>query len=234
MKKSFLVLALLIAAVSVNAQTVEEIVKKNSVATGYDVLSKATSLYVEGRISQMGTELPLTIYVKQPDKIKVIMSYNGMEIITMYDGEKGYMINPLSGSFEPTEIPADQIESIKKNNMLLNPIEIALNENRLQYLGDEDVDSKPAYKLMASNGEKEPVYYFIDKENGLLVKTSTKVSQMGQEMTIDTYNSDFSDNNGYKFPKVSRSLANGTMEAAVIYYDKIEVNSNIEDSVFTL
>jgi len=233
MKKSFLVLSLLISVVAVNAQTVAEIVAKNSTATGYDKLAKATTIIIEGKMSQMGTDMPLVLYLKQPDKIKMTMTYNGMDIVTVYDGEKGYMINPLMGSFEPTEIPAEQLGDIKKNNMFVNELQTLLDENKLQLVGEEDVDGKPAYKIEASGSEK-PVYYFIDKENGLLVKKSATVNQMGQEMTVDVFNKEFADIDGVKFPKVATSIVNGSIEAGTMTYDKIELNTPIEDSVFKL
>lgn len=234
MKKSFLVLSLLFAVVAVNAQTVEEIIKKNSVATGYDKLANAQTIFVEGRMSQMGTDMPLTIYVKRPDLVKSVITYNGMEIVTAYDGEKGYMINPMTGSYDPQEIPAEQLGEIKKNNMFNNPLQSLFEENKLQLIGDEDVDGKATYKVMATMGEEKPVYYNFDKTTFMLVKTTTTVSQMGQEMTVEAFYKEYVMIDGYNFPKVTTSLVNGTIEAGSVYFDKIEVNTPIEDSVFKI
>lgn len=234
MKKTFLVLTLIFSVLAVNAQTVQEIISKNNAATGYDKLAKSSTIYIEGKMSQMGTEIPLTMYVKQPGKIKMVMTYNGMDIITLYDGEKGYMVNPLSGSFEATEIPAESLDEIKKNDMFKNQLQTLLDQNQLQYVGDEDVDGKSAYKLMSSVEGKKPVYYFIDKESNLLVKTTTTVEQMGQEMTVDAYPKEYTDINGVKFPKVTTSVVNGMMEMGSMVFDVIEIDKPIEDSVFTI
>ena len=70
------------------------------------------TVYMEGKVSQMGTEMPMIISVKKPDKVKVVITYSGMDIITTFDGEKGYMVNPLAGMTEPVEIPAEQLASV--------------------------------------------------------------------------------------------------------------------------
>ena len=36
--------------------------------------------------------------MKNPNKIKVAYSFNGQEMVSVFDGEKGYMINPMTGS----------------------------------------------------------------------------------------------------------------------------------------
>ncbi len=104
MKKSIILLVSLLVASVCTAQTLDEIVNKYYAANGTEVLEKATTLYMEGHMSQMGMEMPMTITVKKPNKVRVVITFSGMEIITTFDGEKGYMVNPLSGAAEPVEI----------------------------------------------------------------------------------------------------------------------------------
>ncbi|MCK7533664.1 MAG: hypothetical protein MZV63_22850 [Marinilabiliales bacterium] len=47
----------------------------------------------------------------------MVITYSGMEIITTFDGEKGYMVNPLAGMAEPMEIPAEQLSGVQEYNM---------------------------------------------------------------------------------------------------------------------
>ena len=74
---------------------------------------------------------------------------------------------------------------------------------------------------------------FIDKDSYLLVKTITKVDQMGNVMDVESVMTDYVDNNGVVMPKKTTASANG-MEAAVITFDKIEVNVPVDDSVFEI
>lgn len=234
MKKSFLVLTLLLMAVALNAQTLEEIVKKNCLANGTDKLQNATTIYLEGKMSQMGTEISMIMISKKPDLVKMVMSVNGMDIVTAFDGEKGWMINPMSGSFEATEIPAEQLDQIKGKNMFRNELQEQFDKGLLQLVGEENVNDKPAFKIsVTSSASEKPTYLFIDKESSLLVKTTSTVNQMGQEMTVDAVITEYADVNGVKFPKVTETYINGT-DAGSLVFDKIELDKVIEDSEFKI
>ncbi len=104
---------------------------------------------------------------------------------------------------------------------------------KLTLEGEESVNGKPAFKVKATLEGANPVYMFIDKDSYLLVKTSMTVEQMGTTMNVDSFMTDYVENNGVVMPKKTTASANG-MEAAVIIFDKIEVNVPIEDSVFKL
>ena len=65
----------------------------------------------------------------------------------------------------------------------------------------------------------------------MLVKMTTVADQGGTSMDVETYLSDYVDIDGVIMPKKTTAMTNG-MEAAVITFDKIEVNIPIEDSVF--
>jgi len=233
MKKLIILLPLLFIVSVISAQTLEEIIKKNFSAGGGENLAKAKTLYIEGKANQMGMEMPMTMYMKQVDKIKIVITYNGMEIVTLFDGVKGYMVNPMTGSSEPVELPADQLGSIKNNNMFRHQLSENLKEGKLSMIGTEDVNGKPAFKIMASVEGGSPIYYFIDKESYMLVKNATTVTQMGQEMEVESIIKEYVDINGVKFPKVTISMVNG-MEAASIVLDKIELDKEIDDSVFAV
>jgi hypothetical protein len=67
----------------------------------------------------------------------------------------------------------------------------------------------------------------------LTVKTVTTVEQMGQEMTVESLIEGYMDVNGIKFPKVI-SQNSGGMELAKITFNKIELDKDIDDSVFVI
>lgn len=94
------------------------------------------------------------------------------------------------------------------------------------------MNDKPAFKLKANVGSS-PIYMFLDKGSYMLVKTSVTVDQMGTSMNVDSYMTDYVEIDGVVISKKTTAMANG-MEAAVITYDKIEVNIPMEDSVFKI
>jgi zinc protease len=230
MKKLLSVIAGLFAVAVLNAQSLDEIVKNYTVAMKSDILAGITSIKITGKISAMGMEMPMVMFMKNPNKIKVINSINGQDMVSVFDGEKGYMINPMMGSGNPVELTGDQLKQVQNSNAFRNELLNRFKNGQLTLEGQENVKDKPAFKLKANVG-KSPIYMFLDKGSYLLVKTTTTVDQMGTSMNIDSYMTDYVDINGVIMPKKTIAMANG-MEAAVITFDKIEVNIPMDDSVF--
>jgi len=233
MKKLILIITAIFTLTAVNAQSLEDIVKKYSSAIKADQLASVNTIKITGKMSAMGMEMPMTMYMKNPDKIKVVYSFNGQEMVSAYDGEKGFMVNPMTGSTTPVELTPDQLKQVQTNNVFRNEMLNYFKNGKLTLEGEESVKGKPAFKVKASPEGANPVYMFVDKDTYLLVKTSMTVGQMGTTMNVDSYMTDYVENNGVVMPKKTTASANG-MEAAVIMFDTVEVNVPIDDSVFKL
>jgi len=232
--KKLLVLgtAFLMASVC-GAQTLDEIINKNYSALGAEKLEKAKTIYMEGRASQMGMEMPMVMQMKQPDKVRVVTTFNGMDIVLAYDGVKGYMINPMTGATDPVELPQEQLGDVQRYNMFHNQLLDQFRAGKLKLLGEEDVNGQPAYKIETAVEEGKPSYIFIDKASSMIVKAVATVNQMGQDYEVETYTKEYMDVNGIKFPKVTTSFVNG-MEAGGMTFDKVEIDREMDDSIFTL
>jgi outer membrane lipoprotein-sorting protein len=233
MKKSIILLAALLVASVCSAQSLDEIVNKYYAANGTENLEKATTLSMEGRVSQMGVEMPMNIMVKKPDKVRMVITYSGMEIITTFDGEKGYMVNPLAGMAEPMEIPAEQLSGVQEYNMFRDNLLESFKAGRLKLEGEEAVDGKPAYKLIVTDEAGKPTTVFIDKESFLTVKSVATVEQMGQVMEVESYMKEYMEVGGAKFVKVVTQMVNG-MELGGMTVDKVELDKELDDSLFKL
>lgn len=232
MKKLVLFMTGLIAVAVINAQSIDEIVKNYSSAMKSEKLASVSSIKITGKMSAMGMEMPMVMFMKNPNKIRVTYSFNGQEMVSVFDGEKGYMINPMMGSSAPVELTGDQLAEVQKNSAFKNELINYFKKGQLTLEGEENVNNKPAFKLKANVGTK-PTYMFLDKVSYLLVKTSTTIDQMGTSMNIDSFMTDYTEIDGVVMPKKTTAMANG-MEAAVISFDKIEVNIPMEDSIFKL
>lgn len=232
MRKLFLVLTGLILAFNLNSQSLDEIVKKYSAAMKSDKLASVTSIKITGKMSAMGMSLPMEMYMKNPNKIRVVYSFNGQEMISVFDGEKGYSMNPMTGGNTPVELTGDQLEQVKNSSAYKNELLTYFKEGKVTLEGEEQVNGKPAFKLKANVGTT-PAYMFIDKGTYLIVKTSATVQQMGQTMNVDTYMTDYFETEGVVMPRKTTAMTSG-IEAGGITIDKVEVNIPIEDSAFKL
>lgn len=232
MKKFLSILTALLVIGSVNAQSLEEIVKKYSEANKYDKIAGLSTIKITAKMSMMGMELPMEMWMKNPDKIKTVSNFNGQEIIQVFDGTKGYVVNPMTGSTAPVEMSADQIKQTASSNMFKNSMQEYLKNGKLTLLGEENVNNSPAYKLKADLDNGNSAIMFIDKSTNLLSKTSATVNQNGMTMTVDSYPSDYKEVNGIILPMKTSTSAQGM--DMVITFDKVEVNVPMEDSIFQI
>lgn len=232
MKKVVIVLTGLLVACVINAQTLDEIVKKYSEANKQDIISAMSSIKITGKMSMMGMDLPVEMWMKNPNKIKTVTNFNGQEMVSVFDGTKGYSINPMTGSADPVEMTPDQVKQTQNSNVFQNYMANYLKEGKLVLDGEEKVNDKPAFKIKANLDGGNSTYMFIDKSSYLLVKTTTTVNSGGTAVTVDSYPSDYKETNGILLPMKTTSSAQG-MDFTIIF-DKVEVNLPMEDSVFKL
>jgi len=181
----------------------------------------------------MGMEMPMVMQMKNPDKIKVTYSFNGMEMVSVFDGIKGYTMNPMMGSAEPIELKGEQLNQVRNNNIFTNQLQEYNKKKQLTLEGVEDVNGKPANKLKINIEGGNPIFMFVDKGTGLIVKSTTKVDQMGTLVDVETYMTDYADNHGVIMPKKTIAKMNG-MEAGVISFDLIEVDLPMDDAIFKI
>jgi outer membrane lipoprotein-sorting protein len=230
MKRLILAVSGLLVFTLINAQSLDEIVKKYTVANKLDKIGSLSTIKVTAKMSMMGMEMPMEMWMKNPNKIKTITSMNGQEIIAMFDGEKGYAVNPMTGSTTPVEMSPAQAKQTLNGNYFQNYMANYLKNGQLSLEGEEKVNEKPAFKIKATLEGGNIMNFFIDKSSFLIVKTSTSVDQGGTAVSVESFPSNYTETNGVLLPMKTTTSAGG-MEF-VITFDKVEVNIPMDDSIF--
>jgi outer membrane lipoprotein-sorting protein len=232
MKKLLMVTVALLAAVIINAQSLDEIVKNYTTANKLDKISNLKTLKITAKTSMMGMDLPVEMWMKNPDKIKTVTDIGGQKMIQAFDGQKGYTINPMAGSTEPVEMSADEVKQMQRNNLFQNYLANYHKEGKLTLEGEEVVKGSPAFKIKATIEGGTVLNLFIDKKSYMLAKTAITVTSQGMAMVIESFPSDFKDFSGLLLPMKTTSSASG-MEF-VTTFTNVEVDVPIDDSVFKL
>jgi hypothetical protein len=228
MKRLFFILTGLTIMSVINSQSLDEIVKRYTLANKLDKVSSLKTIKITGNMSMMGMQMPMTMWMKNPNKIKTVTNMNGQEMIQVYDGVKGYTVNPMKGSNSPVEMNSEEIKQIIRTNMFQNYMAEYLKNGQLSLAGDENVNNKPAHKLKATIEGGTVVNLFIDKSSYLMVKISTNSSGM----TLDAFPSDYKETNGFLIPMKTSTTAQGMQ--FVMNFTKVEVDIPIDDSVFKI
>jgi hypothetical protein len=228
MKKLIFIFTGLIIMSVINAQSLEEIVKRYTTANKLDKVSSLKTIKITGNMSMMGMSMPMTMWMKNPDKIKTVTSVNGQEMIQVFDGVKGYTVNPMTGSSAPVEMTADEVKQTIRTNMFQNYMEKYFKNGQLVLAGDDKVNDKPAFKLKATVEGGTVINLYIDKSSYLMVKVSTSTSGM----SFDSFPTNYTETNGFLLPMKTTTTAQG-MEF-VMNFTKVEVDTPMEDSIFKI
>lgn len=232
MKKLLFVLIVVITATSLSAQSLESIVNKHKDAVGAKTLMGFKTIAIEAQMEQMGMIMELKMYEKAPDKIKVLTSVNGMEMIQVVNGDRGYMVNPMMGSTDPVPLPAEQLAQMKNNGMLKNTLGEQLKAGKLELVGEEDIDGSPAYKIK-SLSEAGEMIFFVDKKSYYVTSTNMSVNQGGIDMDIMMKMSNFEKIKGVTFARKIDTYMGGQMLGS-LSYNTIEFDKAIDDSEFEI
>ena len=232
MKKIFFILTCLISSLIINAQSLDDIVKNYTKANKLDQVANKKTIKITAKMSMMGMEMPMEIWMKNPNKIKSVMNMSGQEIIQAYDGEKGYSVNPMTGSTQPVEMGPEEIKQLLRNNNFENMLDKYQKNGQLEIAGEEAVNGKQTIIVKATIEPGTISYLFIDKASWLLVKQKMDVTQGGMPATVETYPSDYKEINGLIMPMKTTTSVSG-MEM-VINFTNVEVDIPMDDSIFKL
>jgi hypothetical protein len=214
----------------ISAQSLDEIVKKYTEANKLDKVANLKTIKITANMSAMGMDIPIVMYMKSPNKIKSVTSINGQEMIQVFDGVKGYVINPMAGSTDPVEMTPEQVAQTLRSSLFQNYMASYLKSGKLALDGEDKVNDKPAYKIKATLDGGNVVSMYIDKSSYFLVKTSTTTSQGGMTVSVDSYPSNYTETNGVMIPMKTSTSAQGM--DMVLNFTKVEVDIPIDDSVF--
>ena len=228
MKKMIFVMAGLIMMTVISAQSLDEIVKKYTEANKLDKVANLKTIKITANMSVMGMEMPMVMWMKNPNKIKSVTTFNGQDMIQVFDGEKGYAVNPMTGSTDPVEMTPEQVQQTLRSSMFQNYMATYLKNGQLTLAGEEAVKDKPAYKLQATVEGGTVIDMFIDKSSFFLVKTATTASGVSME----SYPTDYTETNGIMIPMKMSTSAQGM--DMVITFTKVEVDTPMEDDIFKI
>jgi len=201
---------------------------------GRKLLSSVKDTTMTGTLNivMVGMSGSLTIYQKEPNKMRMEMEVGGMVMTTAYDGETAWWTNPQTGAIE--ELPADQEDEIIRmaygNDILLNPdkhgVTYTLKES-------ENIEGKDYFVLVQTFSDGYAQTMYIDSKTYLPYKTVATVNQMGVEAESETFLSDYRNIDGMMVSFSIRVFYDGE-EAMTMTFSEVKYNTGLEDSLFKM
>ena len=218
------------------SQEASDILKKMVEAQGgKKVLEKIEDMTSSGtlELTQMGMTGSLTMYKKEPDKVRMDIEVMGMIITQAYDGETAWGVNPQTGSTE--EMPEQQAEYMKRNALgvdaLIYPEKYGI---AFAYKGKEKIEEKEYLVLEQTFSDGYKATLYIDPKTYLTYKSkSTTMNQMGVEVEQETFQSDFKKVNGMTIAYSIIAFHDGE-EYMKLTLTEVIFNSGLKESLFKM
>ncbi|HVI45509.1 MAG TPA: hypothetical protein VM802_11590 [Chitinophaga sp.] len=223
---------LIIGGLSLQAQSLDEIVNKNTaVMGGADKLKAIKTQYTEGNMEIQGMQVPVRRWVKQGEAMRLEFDIMGTKNIQVVTKNNGWQLMPAAMKNDVEDIDGNMLKLIRSQLDVTGELfDYAAKGKKVELVGKDTVNGAPAFKLKVTNTENITGIAYVDAASFYLVKATNEVEVQGQKAQIVTLLSDYKKTpDGYAYP--------GTTEQSPIgmkmNITKVEVNQPIADSLFT-
>ncbi|MGC1485882.1 MAG: hypothetical protein WA789_18975 [Candidatus Acidiferrum sp.] len=218
------------------AQTADEIVAKVLAARGG--LEKAKAVQTE-RITgtiYFNPEMygPFLAEFKRPGKMHNEVTIKDKTVVRTFNGKDGgWVINPFAGKNAPEPMSADDVKDAANESDFDGPlVDSKAKGNVIELAGTEKVEGRDAFILKVTHKDGTVSSYSFDAQTFMLTKWSGVDTVNGETVTRETFFHDYRDVGGLKFAFELVSNNPGADAEQRIVVDKIEVDSQIDDSRF--
>jgi outer membrane lipoprotein-sorting protein len=223
-----------ILSINVYSQKVDDILEKMIEAQGGRKALEAiknTTMSGTMQIIQMNISGSLTMYQKEPIKVRIDAEMMGMTFTQAFDGTTAWITNPQTGATE--EMPEKQAKYFKRQGMgkdvLLDPKKLGITYT---LKGKEKIDEKDYLVLEQKYPEDYTVTMYVDAQTYLLYKTkSTSLNQLEAEVESETITSDYKKVEDLLMPHSITIFQDG-QEFMKMTITEITFNTDMEDSLF--
>ena len=211
------------------AATADEIIAKYIAAVGgADAIRKVTSRVMTGKIMVMGSETPIQLFTKAPNKrVSVTHSANG-DSFTAFDGAAGGWMG--STGRPAREMSAADSELASMDAEFYLPLRIKEIFTQVRRGRPEEINGAMCDVLNGARQGRPPVRLYFDQKTGLLTRmvryTDTPVGRNPVEIDY----ADYRESDGVKIPfRWTLARTNGRF---TIQIDEVKNNVPIDDAKF--
>jgi hypothetical protein len=217
-------------------QTLDDVLAKYYQARGgLDKLKAVTAVKMSGKlvVPAQGQELPMVRWQKAPDKLRVETVLQDKKVIQGFDGRTAWWLNPLLAP-GVQEMPKDQAELFREQAEFADPL-VACKEKgcKLELLGREDLDGKPAFKLKLTKAGGKEIYLYLDAESGVGLKSSQAVTAGDAAPVAEIIYTDFRTVDGQLVPFAIENRSGGKTQARLVL-ETVEFNPAMGDALFAM
>lgn len=220
---------------SSQAQDLDEILKNHFEAVAIDDVMKVKNVTSNGKMIMMGGQMEMGYDMIQlrPNKSRTEMDFQGNMFVQVFDGEGGWMVNPMQGP-DPQPIPEEQIETMKQQSYIEG---ILYNHEEKGYAveleGEDEVEGSPTYKIkvIPQEGNADSFFMHLDQDSYMIIKMDVVQNMQGQEVEAEIFLSNYKMVDGIPFPHSMEVRSNGQVFMEMIY-EEIKLDQEVDEALF--
>jgi len=230
--------AVALLTVSAFGQTADELLEKNLKAMGgKDKLKALQSLRMTGSMKMGPMEAPFIITKARPAATRMDFTIQGMTGTQAYDGTTGWMLLPFGGNKDPQKMTDEMLKDVRADADFDGPtFDYKAKGNKVEFVGKEDVQGTPAFKLHVTTKDGKESNEYLDAETYLTIRTEATRNVQGQDLEVETTIGDYKTVDGLTFPYSIDSHIKGkeSMGGQSIHIEKIELNPKVDKTMFAM
>jgi hypothetical protein len=200
---------------------------------------------VSPRLAQEA-QLPFTMEMQRPRRMRLELQFKGQTAIQVYDGANGWKVRPFLNRMEVENYTEDELRKSALQSDLDGPlVDYDAKGSKVELEGTEKVEDKDNYRLKVTTKDGHAIHVWIDAKTFLESKIEGAPRRLdGLEHPVEVYYRDYRNVDGLQIPflletkvlpveKTPRSVRQANFPVERIVLDKVEVNPKLDASLFT-
>ena len=232
----------MVAVCAVQAQDVDEIINNYIENTGgMEAWSNLKGIKITAKVNQGGMEIPIEIVQMADGRQYFKVIFQGTEIMQgVFDGETVWSTNFQTMKAEKADAETTENAKLDANDFPEAFINYKDKGYTAELVGTETLDGAETLKvklvkepLKVDGEEVENItYYYFDAEAFVPLAQESEIKSGQAKGSVQMSKmSDYDEVEGLYFPfSLSQGIKGGPMQPIVV--DKIEINPEVDDSVF--
>lgn len=227
--RGIVVFSAFVGAVSLSAQTADEIMARHQAAVGgKDVIGQVKSISMEITTQTPGGEMPGTVVTLDGVASRSESDFNGVKIVQCYTAKGGWLMNPLAGVLNPTPMPDDQYQAGKNQIYVAGDMhDYAANGAKVELLGKDPA----TYTVKLTTKDNVETTYVFDASTYLIKSVTHKNVIQDQDMKVTASLSDYRKTDIGLMVPYAMNVDIGGQYSLSITVNKVEVNKVVDPAI---
>lgn len=199
---------------------------------GIAKLRGVQTVKTSGKLSGRGLEMPMTIWVKRPNKVRRETTFPDRTVTVGFDGTTVWGLDSTVGKAQ--QMGGPQAEATREDADI-DPLLLDYKQKglKIELAGQEEIDGQPVNHLRVTRKNGKVSQYFLSAETGLEVRIVDTFDQGGMKMEVRTDLSNYQTVDGMRLPFTIKQFSNGTL-AVEFNLEKVEFNVPVDDEMFRM